>query len=136
MSYATEADLIAWCGLNAEVELTELTDPNNRSIDSDIVVDKLNQADREIDARLPGTTLTPPYPQVLVDIACRIARYLLYTTGRPDYVTADYEWALQFLADVRKGEAVIVDPGMPSYGAPAVSAPAAVFSAAVLATMP
>ena len=109
MSYATEADLIAWCGLNGEFELTELTDPHNLQIDHVLVEEKLEQADNECNARLIGVPLPSeaPYPKLLVDIACRIARYFLYTTGRPQYVIDDYEYALRLLDDIRTGKATL-----------------------------
>lgn len=121
MSYATQDDLIAWCGMGAISELTELTDPKNRTIDDDIIADKLDQADREIAARLVGVSLPlhPPYPQILVDVACRISRYFLYTQGRPDYVTDDFNLALKLLDDIRTGKATL---GLTTDGTIAASA--------------
>lgn len=106
MSYATQQDLIDWCGISGDVELTALTDPANTSIDSLLVAKKLQQADNEINSRLVGVDLpmTNPYPPTLVMTACKIARALLYTTGRPEWVQADYDGAMQWLEDVRTGK--------------------------------
>lgn len=142
MSYATEADLIAWCGLTGEVELTELTDPDNTAIDSALVAAKLEQADHEINSRLVGVELpmTAPYPKLLVDIACRIARFFLYTTGRPEYIKEDYELALKLLDDIRlrkaslglsADESEVVAPAI----SPLVETPDRVFTADLLAKL-
>jgi phage gp36-like protein len=109
MSYATKNDLIAWCGINGEAELTQLTDPNNQGVDDVLITAKLGQADDEINGRLIAVDLplTAPYPPLLVSIACRIARHLLYTSGRPDYIEADYRDALKLLGDIREGRAAL-----------------------------
>lgn len=125
MSYATTNDLIAWCGLHGQQELIELTDPDNFAMDSTLVAAKLDQADHEINARLVGVTLplSAPYPQLLIDIACRIARFLLYTSGRPEYVTDDYLSALKTLDDIRMGKATL---GLSGDGTTAMAVPVGV----------
>lgn len=139
MSYATQDELIAWCGMNGASELVELTDPTNTEIDAALVADKLAQADSEIDARLPGLPSTGPYPRVLVDIACRIARYLLYTAGRPEWIEADYQTAVKMLDDVRMGRASLgLDASSGSSVSsplPLVSAPEVVFTTDLLGMM-
>lgn len=135
MSYATPADLIAWCGMHGVDELTELTDPTNTALDAVLVADKLQQADTEIQARLPNLSVAAPYPRLLVDTACRIARYLLYANGRPEWVVADYQSALQFLDDVRLGKASLGLAAAPSGACPVVTARAAVFTADALAAL-
>lgn len=142
MAYATQQDLIDWCGMNGEQELIQLTDPNNTSINSFIVLEKLGQADAEINARLVGVTLpmAAPYPPMLVATACRIARALLYRYGRPEWVDTDYREAMQWLDDVRTGKASIGLDGTGSAevdvtAGAVVIAPDVVFTAEVLATL-
>lgn len=142
MAYATQQELIDWCGIGGSDELTQLTDPTNTAIDSLLIAKKLQQADAEINARLPAELLplTAPYPPLLVLACCKIARSYLYPVGRPEHVETDYRDALRFLDDVRSGKASL---GLDSTGTEAVasgggvsvSASAKVFTDAVLATL-
>lgn len=142
MSYATVSDLIAWCGMSGQAELVELTDPDNTTLNTTVVQAKLDQADNEINSRLVGVSLPmeAPYPRLLIDIACRIARYFLYATGRPQYVTDDFTVAIKTLDDIRMGKASL---GLSSdqssvvggTGGPVVSAPSSVFSEDVLSAL-
>lgn len=141
MSYATQAELIAWCGIDGASELVALTDPVNATIDSALVAKKLDQADAEIDARLPTEIhpISSPYPKALVDTACKIARYLLHTNGRPEHVEADYRSAISFLSDVRAGKAslgLVAGVVQTSERGPVVVASSAVFSDEYVLTMP
>lgn len=142
MAYATQQELIDWCGIGGGDELIQLTDPTNTAIDSLLVAKKLQQADAEINARLPSDLLpmTAPYPPLLVLACCKIARAYLYPVGRPEHVETDYRDALKFLDDVRAGKATL---GLDSTGAEtvpvssgfAVSASPRVFTDAVLETL-
>lgn len=107
--FATQPDLIEWCGINATRELTQLTDPSNVAIDANLIAAKLSQADNIINSRLVGIALplASPYPPLIVDTACAIARRLLYKYGAPEHVETDYRDALAFLDKVRKGEATL-----------------------------
>jgi len=109
MAYATQQDLIDWCGVNGEDEIIQLTDPANVSIDSMLVAKKLQQADHEVNARLVGVDLpmSAPYPPLLVITACKIARAILYTHQRPERVEQDYHEAIEFLGLVRDGKATL-----------------------------
>lgn len=134
MSYATEADLIAWCGMNGDSELTELTDPDNTAIDSAIVAEKLNEADNEINARLAGVTISYPCPPIIVNIACRIARFLLYTTGRPEWIADDFDWAISTLNEIRAGK-IVIGPALGPVSYPRIAAREPVFTSTVLDTL-
>jgi phage gp36-like protein len=131
MTYATQADLIAWCGLQGQEELTQLTDPTNSAINGASVAAKLTMADNEINARIGS--LTAPYPAVIVNVACRIARFYLYASGRPDYVLDDFNWAMKFLDDVRTGKVSLgsYQEAVP-LSLPYVYAPTTVFNATLL----
>lgn len=143
MAYATQNDLVDWCGINGELEIIQLTDPNSTEVDTDLVAAKLDQADAEINARLVGVTLpmTGPYPKTLIDIACAVTRYRLYTGDRPETVKDDYKYALKLLDDIRAGRASLGLSGDETAvigstaQAPSVSANAVVFTEDVLATL-
>lgn len=142
MAYATQQELIDWCGIGGGDELIQLTDPTNTAIDSVLVAKKLQQADAEINARLPSDLLpmTAPYPPLLVLACCKIARAYLYPVGRPEHVETDYRDALKFLDDVRAGKATL---GLDSTGTEtvvlsdtvSVAASPRVFTDAVLETL-
>lgn len=109
MAYATKQDLVDWCGLHGEEELIQLTDPDNAFINDTLLAEKLKQADAWINARLVGIPLplAAPYPPLIVDIACRVTRWMLWTTGRPEYVEMDMDRAEKMLADIAAGRATL-----------------------------
>lgn len=141
MSFATQQDLEEWCGINGEAELIQLTDPQNLAIDTVLLAAKGEQADAEINARISGLNLplTAPYPALLVNLHCKIWRYLLYTSGRPEHVSDDYKDAIKLLDAIRDGKATLglagdgTGPAAPNPDLPAFSAPDRVFTADTLA---
>lgn len=78
MSYATLADLTARFGRQ---ELLQLTDPDGQVINAAVVANALADADSLIDAHLQGRYTLPlatPVPRLVVNMACELARALLY----------------------------------------------------------
>ena len=142
MSYATQSDLLEWLGIGGTVELTQLTDPANTTIDGSVVQAALDSADNRINSYLAGVTLpmTAPYPQTVVETACKLARAFLYRYGRPEWVDADYDEAMQWLDDVRTGKASLGLDGTgseeitPAAGC-SVNADPVIFTAERLATL-
>lgn len=142
MSYATTSDLTDWIGIGATAELTQLTDAANLGINLTLVEAALNSADNRINSYLAGVALplSEPYPPVVVEMACKLARAFLYKFGRPEYVDADYRDAMQWLDDVRTGKASLGLDGSgteevtPSAGC-SVSADPVIFTAEQLAVL-
>ncbi len=134
MPYATQADLT---DRFSTVELTQLTDRDNtvNAIDATVLERALLDADAEIDARLQARYALPlaSVPQVLVNIACDIARYRLYDDRATDQVTRRYEDAIRLLDKIGKGEvnlgltAALQPTGVA--GGPSYTEPARTFSA-------
>lgn len=112
MPYATQSDLVSRFG---ETEIIQLSDRINAGvIDAAVVVDKLADADAEIDAYL-GQRYTLPLanvPPVLVRVACDIARYHLFDDRATEDVIRRYTWCVKFLENLAKGVVTLgPDPG-------------------------
>lgn len=103
MGYATQADLEARYGAQ---EILQLSDRDNSGAADTGVIDRaLADADAEINGYLASRYAVPvsPVPEILQRLACQIARYHLFTLGRPDDVTNDYKVAVRILSDISKG---------------------------------
>jgi phage gp36-like protein len=145
MTYATQNDLATRYGERELVQVTDKARPPAGIVDAAVVADALRDADAEIDARVGIRYVVPlpdPVPSIVVDTACRIARYKLHEDKATEKVRKDYEDALKFLADVAAGRANL--PGVPDAasggvavgGRCAVAAPAVRVTDCVLARMP
>lgn len=130
MPYATLADLTARFG---EEELIQLTDRLGAGVvDAVVAGAALAEADAEIDAYLAGRYALPlaAVPQILVRLACDIARYRLATDTPLEEVRKRYEDARRLLENLAAGRVTL---GLPAVDQPAVqggvavSAPLAVF---------
>lgn len=102
MTYATQADLVARYG---EVELIQLTDPEQAAVDVDIVAQALADVDALIDGHLAGRYTVPltPAPPILVSYACDLARARLYKDALPEHLKNRADDALKFLRAVGEG---------------------------------
>ena len=103
--YCTQADLERRFG---QQELIQLTDRDGEdAVDVDTVAEAIADATALIDSylekRYRAKMPFSPVPSVLEPISCNIARYNLYTNGKPDEVEKPYKAALKFLEDVAKG---------------------------------
>ena len=102
--YATQQDLVKRFGA---LELAQLTDPDAvlGAIDGERVALALADADHLINGYCGARYVLPlsPVPDVVVRIACDLARYYLHTIQPTDVVTANYKDALRQLADIAAG---------------------------------
>jgi phage gp36-like protein len=146
--YANQANLIDRYGQRELVQVTDKAVPPTGGIVAAVVDRALADADAEIDARLGlryAVPLTAPVPPLVIDIACRIARYKLHEDRPSDKIRRDYEDAVKLLVDVAAGKAMIPGLAAPlpgssgegqNVGAYAVRAPEAVFTADLINRMP
>lgn len=105
MSYATRSDMVR---LYTEAVLAALTDPSgDGAVDEAALTRTLVEASAEIDTYLAGRYALPmaTVPEVLVNKACVIARYLLDGQNGDDIVRNRYRDAIAWLKDVGAGKA-------------------------------
>jgi len=103
MGYATQADLVTRYGERELIQVTDKAKPPTGDMDEAVVARALADADAEIDARI-GIRYSVPLtvtPSIIVDSACRIARYKLHEDRATEKIRQDYEDALRFLAERR-----------------------------------
>lgn len=104
MTYASQQNLTDRFG---EDELIQLSDRANTGlINSTVVARALADADAEINGYL-STRYTLPLssvPEVLVVIACNIARYRLDNRDPREDIVTRYKDAIKYLKDVVSGE--------------------------------
>lgn len=104
MTYASQQNLTDRFG---EDELIQLSDRANTGlINSTVVARALADADAEINGYL-STRYTLPLssvPEVLVVIACNIARYRLDNRDPREDIVTRYKDAIKYLKDVASGE--------------------------------
>lgn len=136
MTYASATDLDDAYG---ESEMLQLSDRDGDGFaDAAVVAAVLARADSLIDGYLAtryALPLTPPYPPVVVAIACELARYWLFDDAAPDRVKDGYDQAIAWLKDVSAGRAALMLPaaGEESLtGSPSWEAPDRLFTAATL----
>lgn len=139
MTYATQQDLIDRYGEEELIQLTDRTDPPQGAIDATVVSRALEDADHEIDGYLAARYTLPlaSTPQVLVRIACDIARYRLYDDRATEAVTQRYKDSVRFLEAVSRGQVTLgldaAQQAPASSGGPQYSAPERIFSGDSLA---
>jgi len=104
MAYCTAADLKSRFG---EQEILQLADRQNTGAENaDVLSIAILDAEATIDGYLSDGGYDLPLevvPFMLVRHACAIARYLLYTNGKPEAVQQGYDRALLFLENVATG---------------------------------
>lgn len=104
MSYATENDLITRFGAQ---EITANADRDqDGEIDDTVIAAALADADNEINAVVGRRYLTPvtPVPEILLTIACDLARSRLFTSEVPEIVRDNVKAARALLKQVGDGE--------------------------------
>jgi len=112
MTYATQADMTSRFD---EKEIVELTDRSNvGQLNVPVLANKLADADAEINGYLQGRYTLPlsSVPEVLVRLACDIARYHLYDNRVTESVRDRYKDAIAYLKLVAAGTVQLgVDAG-------------------------
>lgn len=114
--YASIDNLIALCGQDELVQLSDRADPPAGVIDQAVLTEALISADAEIDGYVGAKYQLPlaTTPALLTGLACDIARYRLYTAQVTDSVRRRYEDAVKTLTNISKG--VIALPVAPVEG--------------------
>lgn len=122
MQYATAQDLIDRFG---ELELIQLTDPEQQAVNNDKLDIKLGDAHALVDGclarvfRLPlrgcakpvGASTEYVAPPQLTRITCDVARYYLYTDVAPEHeVAMRFKQATNELAAIADGRSVLSCP--------------------------
>lgn len=107
--YCTEQDLI---DRYTEIELAQRTSRNGVEVIDQSVLERAQaDADAEIDgylARRYTLPLVQPFPPLLVNIACQITRYFLFTQGVPEDVRNAYEDSVSKLKRMASGDMVLI----------------------------
>lgn len=111
MKYATLEDLNRRFGTRELQTLAPSDEPGG--IDSDLIEAALNDAQAEIDSYIGQRYRVPlaSVPDVLVGVACDLARFRLYSTNPTEEVMNRYNQRIAFLRDVSSGKA-----GIPAEG--------------------
>lgn len=107
MSYATISDLI---DRFTEAEMIDLTDTTALGVLDMAPIDRaLVDADAEIDSALIGRYAIPvaPVPDLLVRIACDLARYALHADRPTDIVTERAKIARTLLSQIADGKRLL-----------------------------
>lgn len=105
--YASQSDLELRFGLDELIQLTDRASPPTGGVDAAVLAHALAAAASEIDGYISMVYARPlvAVPPRLVDLACDIARYHLYTHAAPDLVVERYKSAIAFLRLVSSGDA-------------------------------
>lgn len=109
MSYASETDLEQRYGAE---EIAQRRDV----LPFMTVAQALADADAEIDAILTSRYVVPvsPAPQILVRLACAIARRHLLGDSATEKALAEYSAALEQLADLQTGRSTLIGASLKS----------------------
>ena len=122
MPYATQANLVDRFGETELVQLTDRATPPAGTIDATVVTRALTDADNKINSYLAARYTLPfaSVPEILLQLACDIARYYLYEDRVTEIVQKRYDNAIAQLRDISAGKASL---GLDAEGD--VAAPAA-----------
>lgn len=103
--YASIDNLIALCGLEELVQLSDRADPPTGDLDQVVVTKALEDAAAEIDGYVGAQYKLPlaSTPKILNGLNCDIARYRLYTAQVTDSVRRRYEDAIKTLTNISRG---------------------------------
>lgn len=107
MKYATLEDLNRRFGTRELEILAPGADPGG--LDSELINAALSDAQAEIDSYISQRYRVPlsSVPEVLVGVACDLARFRLYSTNPTEEVMSRYNQRIAFLRDVSNGKAGI-----------------------------
>lgn len=123
--YCGEGDIVP--SLVGSILVAQITkdDPAATTIDDDVLLQHIQDAEAEVDTYLGRRYSLPlaAVPTIVTRLSARLARYRLYTS-RPglleDWLKLDYENAVSILKDLATGDLAL---GLTSEGAP-TTAPA------------
>lgn len=102
MAYCTAAQIIQ----GRETEMRQLCPDGAGGIDLARFDQPIDIATRTINRYLPGRAISP---DDVLDIAVKVARFELYSAGRPPHVKEDYDTAIANLKAMAKGEQALAD---------------------------
>lgn len=108
MAYATPDDLHLRFGSNELLSLAP--NENGDGLNTALISAAIADAEAEIDSYINQRYRVPlaSVPDVLVGVACDLARYRLYSTNPTEEVAKRYEQRIAFLRDVSAGRAGIL----------------------------
>lgn len=103
--YASIDNLIALCGLEELVQLSDRAVPPTGEVDAAVLTEALESASAEIDGYVGAQYKLPlaSTPRILNGLACDIARYRLYTAQVTDSVRRRFEDAIKTLTNISRG---------------------------------
>ena len=124
MTYAAQADLVTRFGGDEIAQLSERYGIGTTSA-AEVIAAALADADVEIDGYLAGSYTLPlaSVPQLVVRLACDIARYRLWKDQAGDKVRQGYEDAVDLLRRIAAGTVKLTIAGVVSDGTGACQAP-------------
>lgn len=114
MTYATKSLLIERFSERELVQLTDRGDEPTGEVDDTRVERALLEADNLINSYV-GTRYPLPFvlvPELLVDLACDIARFRLYQDGATEEVRERYDDALKRLTAISRGDMALDAAGV------------------------
>lgn len=105
MPYCTQAQLENRYGTALLVEISDRADVPTGTVDTDLVLRAITDADALIDGYLAGRYALPlaSVPALVTDLSQRIAVYYAHSNVASDKIGRDYEAALRQLKDIASG---------------------------------
>lgn len=121
--YASLRDLIDRFGEDELIQLTDRAAQATGVIDDTVVDRALGDADQLIDGYLGGRYALPldPTPELVVKIACDVARFHLHADRPTDTVKEAYKEAVRLLERMQSGTIRLQAAGIATHAAPAGS---------------
>jgi phage gp36-like protein len=104
--YATQQAMIDRYGERELINLTDRAEPFTRAIVETVLARAIASANAEVDASLRGRYTVPvtPAPELLVDIACDLARWRLYADAATETIQSRAKSARDQLDRLAKGQ--------------------------------
>jgi phage gp36-like protein len=109
LTYCIQSQLEDRYGIKMLVQLTDRQTPASGLVDVAVVTRALADTDAEINSYLQGKYTLPlaSTPEVLTDIALRVAIYKLHRQVASDKINDDYKMARDDLLKLSKGDRVL-----------------------------
>jgi phage gp36-like protein len=105
MAYCTPDQVIK----GYEEEMRQRAPDGAGGIDLTRFDDPIERATRTVNRYLGGRKVLPADAAEVSDLAADIARYYLYTQGRPDHIKDDFNNAIATLKAMAKGDQALAD---------------------------
>jgi phage gp36-like protein len=135
MLYATRPAMVDRFTEREMVDRTDLAEPYTREIVDAVLNRAMTAADAEVDAALRARYAVPlsPVPDLVVDLACDLARWRLWADRASDAVTERARVARATLDRLAKGQLVLDVAAAPASGGSVLfDGPGQVFTADAL----